>query len=826
MITKGQVLNDTYEIIERLGSGGGGIIYKAYHRRMQKYVAIKLIKDEIKGDLNSRSEVDMLKNLKNDFLPQVIDFVEDGNDVYTVMEFIEGQNFKQLIYSGRKFDEKHVRKYAVQLCRAVKYLHSQNPPIIHSDIKPANVMLTPQDNICLIDFNISMLSNNGIATAIGGSQGFAAPEQFKRIINVPTYIDDFHEETRFIDNDETEILLDSEISAKQTSKMKTKNTAVAFIDTRTDIYGIGATIYYMLTSRTPISGYVDFRGIRCSSAIKDIILKAMNPNPSKRFQSVSEMYKALLNNSYKKSKVPKYIALAFLAAGLCFAAIFGLDQLKSNMEDHAVQTYNTDITTTVFIDETEESVTTADENDDNDVIQYYDDGVVKCLKTAQNDDGSYELTWYDWDGAKDIVETYSTNDKLSYVKVYNSHNGELSWEGVPELTDDGYCFKRTVGENNNYSFSKSYIDKNKENHKVVYFDENENILYWRTYDYEYFDDGSRSTTWYDENKNKLYTVFYSNGKRTQRVYYNEDGTIKNIINYDNDEKPITETTTQTTVTTTTIPATTPTTITQMTTSATTTTSVSFDTLEYKKEWNETETSETFYIKTSCYSRTRAVVGSESVKKYEVGTKIDVVAATDTGYWKLKDGTFIHGDYLTDEKPWSEAPKNTAAPKLNKTSETITKGYQTTFWVSNASGTVTWSTGDKSIATVSSKGKVIGKNPGTTYIYAKTGSTTLKCKVTVVASKITANKSSVTLDKVGATATVTFTVKGSHSGITVGSTDSSVATASFSTTKWDGDKVTVKITATGAGNARIKVYNENYQSTCYKYVDVSVEDTTD
>lgn len=543
MITKGQVLNDTYEIIERMGSGGGGIIYKAYHRRMKKYVAIKLIKDEIKGNLNIRSEVDMLKNLKNDFLPQVIDFVEDGNDVYTVMEFIEGQNFKQLIYGGRKFDEKHVRKYAVQLCRAVKYLHSQNPPIIHSDIKPANVMLTPQDNICLIDFNISMLSNNGIAAAIGGSQGFAAPEQFKRIINTPAYVDDFHEETRFIDNDETEILLDNEISAKQTSKMKTKNTAVAFIDTRTDIYGIGATIYYMLTSRTPISGYVDFRGIRCSSSIKDIILKAMNQNPSKRFQSVSEMYKALLNNSYKKSKVPKYIALAFLAASLCFAAIFGLDKLKNNMENHAVQS---DIPTTAFTDEiAEESVTTAKHENNDDIIQYYDDGAVKCRKTAQNDDGSYELTWYDWDGAKDIVETYNIDDELLYIKVYSSHTGELSWEGVPELTDEGYCFKRTSEESSKYSFSKSYVDKNKENHKVVYFDENENILYWRTYDYEFFDDGSRATTWYDENKNKLYTVFYSNGKRTQRVYYNEDGTIKNIINYDDDEKRITETAAQT-----------------------------------------------------------------------------------------------------------------------------------------------------------------------------------------------------------------------------------------------------------------------------------------
>lgn len=166
------------------------------------------------------------------------------------------------------------------------------------------------------------------------------------------------------------------------------------------------------------------------------------------------------------------------------------------------------------------------------------------------------------------------------------------------------------------------------------------------------------------------------------------------------------------------------------------------------------------------------------------------------------------------------PSSAATPKLSKTSVTLTKGYQTTLSVSNASS-VTWSTGDKSIATVSSKGKVVGKDPGTTYVYAKTGSTTLKCKVTVVASKITANKSSVTLDKVGETATVTFTVKGSHSGITVGSTNRSVATASFSPARWNGNNVTVKITAKGAGTARIKVYNKNYQSTCYKYVNVTV-----
>ncbi len=69
-----------------------------------------------------------------------------------------------------------------------------------------------------------------------------------------------------------------------------------------------------------------------------------------------------------------------------------------------------------------------------------------------------------------------------------------------------------------------------------------------------------------------------------------------------------------------------------------------------KEWNETEISETLYITKDCYSRVKAVVGSDSVKKYTAGTKINIVAATDTGYYKLADGTFIHSDYVTDTAP--------------------------------------------------------------------------------------------------------------------------------------------------------------------------------
>ena len=85
----------------------------------------------------------------------------------------------------------------------------------------------------------------------------------------------------------------------------------------------------------------------------------------------------------------------------------------------------------------------------------------------------------------------------------------------------------------------------------------------------------------------------------------------------------------------------------------------------EQAWNETEISETLYITKSCYSRTRAIVGSPSVKEYAPGTKINVVAATDTGYYKLADGTFIHSDYVSDEPPTettTKAPTTTASEK--------------------------------------------------------------------------------------------------------------------------------------------------------------------
>lgn len=129
-----------------------------------------------------------------------------------------------------------------------------------------------------------------------------------------------------------------------------------------------------------------------------------------------------------------------------------------------------------------------------------------------------------------------------------------------------------------------------------------------------------------------------------------------------------ETTTEETTSEETTASETETTTVSETTSATTATAASATAAS--KEWNETEISETLYIKTSCYSRTKAIVGSESVKKYSPGTRIEVVAATDTGYYKLADGTFIHSDYVTDQAP---AAETTTAKKTTTTKATENEG---------------------------------------------------------------------------------------------------------------------------------------------------------
>lgn len=311
-LTKGTILENTYEIIEEIGAGGGGIVFRARHLRLQTDVVVKKIKDEVRGKVKSRQEADILKNLKHPYLPRVYDFIETEDGVYTVIDYIKGENLDEAVKKHGKYSQKQVKKWAEQLGEALDYLHSQQPPIIHSDIKPANIMLTEDGNVCLIDFNISLAMGESMESAVGISAGFSPPEQYRdpamyaRITHNYTLqksqrmtgnkqrsssVGNDSTEVLSVDDDSTEILTVDDYDKTETlpvedddkteilstddgdrTELLTGNAQVSSaphvqkvegnlqkytqffgkgINARSDIYSLGMTLYYMLVGTEP-----------------------------------------------------------------------------------------------------------------------------------------------------------------------------------------------------------------------------------------------------------------------------------------------------------------------------------------------------------------------------------------------------------------------------------------------------------------------------------------------------------------------------------------------------------------------------------------------
>ncbi len=342
ILAKGTILEQTYEIIEEIGSGGGGIVYKARHLRLQTDVVVKKIKEEVKGKVKLRQEADILKNLKHPYLPRVYDFIETEDDVYTVMDFIYGENLDDAVKKHGKFSQKQVRKWAEQLGEALEYLHSQKPPIIHSDIKPANIMLTQEGDICLIDFNISLAMGGTMKEAVGISVGFSPPEQYRNYALYEKITqnyterqssavsknkvaeslammkerqdkirsgteDDVTEVLAVVADDGTEILSGKQAQEQRNNiSVKMLSEYIQFIgrgiDERSDIYSLGATLYYLLTGTelSPIFG--QSTPIEETKAVSEgfilILNKMMRPNPEKRYQNGGQFLRAI-RNCYK-----------------------------------------------------------------------------------------------------------------------------------------------------------------------------------------------------------------------------------------------------------------------------------------------------------------------------------------------------------------------------------------------------------------------------------------------------------------------------------------------------------------------------------------------
>ena len=123
-----QNFSDTYEILDKLGEGAGGIVYKAYHKRLRQEVVIKQHRRRAVSLTGSRREVDILKNLHHSYLPQVLDFFEIDGDVYTVMSYVPGKSFAQLLAEGYRFTPKDLIRWGIFVESMKGYLQDTQDP--------------------------------------------------------------------------------------------------------------------------------------------------------------------------------------------------------------------------------------------------------------------------------------------------------------------------------------------------------------------------------------------------------------------------------------------------------------------------------------------------------------------------------------------------------------------------------------------------------------------------------------------------------------------------------------------------------------------------
>lgn len=306
----GEVLDHSYQIIGEIGSGGGGIVYKAYHIRLQKYIVVKKIRDNFVGCLDSRGEVDILKRLHHMYLPQVYDFIQRGPEVYTVMDFVDGKDLEYYIRHSRPFSESQLWQWMYQLSEVLQYLHDNR--IIHSDIKPQNIMITPEEKICLIDFNISLDGEQD--RILGLSYQYAAPEQLQKAYCIRQGIDASH----------------------------------IRIGPQIDIYSLGAVFYRMITGSPPdretqrsISLLRPDTGY--SDGFVQIVDKCMRQEPSRRFRKAGDIARAL-DNIEKQDRGYQAVMRGF-AVGLALSAVvlsLGIGLLSKGIMDRNRENFQRD----------------------------------------------------------------------------------------------------------------------------------------------------------------------------------------------------------------------------------------------------------------------------------------------------------------------------------------------------------------------------------------------------------------------------------------------------------------------------------------------------
>ncbi|BCN32826.1 serine/threonine-protein kinase [Anaeromicropila herbilytica] len=268
-----------YEVIDTLGKGGNATVYLVKHIRLQSYRAIKRIDKENKLYSQIINEANILKNIRHNNIPIIYDIEEDDKYSYIIEEYMEGITLKEFRQQYQILDEEIILKYAIQVCELVEYLHTFERKILYLDLKPDNIIIS-DEILKLVDFGSAIyyadLNKRRYAT---GTRGYASPEQYSS----------------------------------------------NFIDERSDIYGIGMLMFYMITGvsfNKNINSIVNIDEIHsCSDNLKSIINKCLKLYPAQRFHNVHELKEKLLecshsNNSNSLIKSNKTLSIA-IAGSQC-----------------------------------------------------------------------------------------------------------------------------------------------------------------------------------------------------------------------------------------------------------------------------------------------------------------------------------------------------------------------------------------------------------------------------------------------------------------------------------------------------------------------------
>ncbi len=268
-IVEGSVLRKgAFKILQRIGTGGQAVAYLAETDQAEKVVLkeFQLVPGESLDVLMEsarafENESKLLSQLEHEQIVQVKDMFYENSRVYLVLEYVDGLTLRQLIEKEGALDESRVRELALQMCEILSYLHSKNPPIVHRDFTPDNLILQSNGILKLIDFSVAQSEKNIKSGECAGKHSYSPPEQF-RAEAVP----------------------------------------------QSDIYALGSTMYYMLMGHdpTPISqSNPSNESKSISSELSRIVSQATNLNLKDRYENVSWLKADLMAHKHQLDTVPQ-----------------------------------------------------------------------------------------------------------------------------------------------------------------------------------------------------------------------------------------------------------------------------------------------------------------------------------------------------------------------------------------------------------------------------------------------------------------------------------------------------------------------------------------